>query len=271
MMTKCKVCGYENQISFQTKILNKYDISYYKCPKCEFIQSQEPFWIKEAYKEGVSDFDVFTASRSFLNSKISSRIIKLYFADKEKFLDYGSGTGLMVRLMRDAGYDFYAYDPYCTNVFSKPFDINGLNSNFKNFELVTAFEVFEHFQDPIKDIEDIFSYSKSILFSTSLQPSKKVTTDNWDYINPLQGQHISLYSIETLKFIAEKYSCNLYTNGYCLHLLTPAKLFLPSVFFFFLEYDRLLNGLKKKLVKDRKVSLEADYELIKKLSLESNE
>jgi len=265
-MIRCKICGFETEVAFHTKILNRYAVVYYKCPKCFFIQSQEPFWIEESYKEGVSDFDIFTASRCLLNSKLSKRVIRFYFDGSRDFLDYGGGTGLMVRFMRDMGYNFYLSDPYCTNIFAKPFHIEGLNNSPRNFELVTAFEVFEHFQDPLKSIEDIFSYSKSVLFSTSLQPSKDVTPESWDYINPLQGQHISLYSIETLKFIAEKYSCNLYTNGYYLHLFTPKKLFLPSTVFLLLDYDRLLIGLRKRLTRGRKVSLESDYELIKKLN-----
>jgi hypothetical protein len=35
------------------------------------------------------------------------------------FVDIGGGYGLLTRLMRDRGFDFYWKDPHCENIFAK--------------------------------------------------------------------------------------------------------------------------------------------------------
>lgn len=47
----CKICGSETSQKFKAKILVKYDINYYHCENCGFLQTEEPFWLEEAYKE----------------------------------------------------------------------------------------------------------------------------------------------------------------------------------------------------------------------------
>jgi len=74
-------------------------------------------------------------------------------------------------------------------------------------------------------IEDILSYGDSILFSTELQPNHAlVTNKDWWYFVPESGQHISFYTINSLKVIADKYSLRLYTDKRGLHLLTKKSL-----------------------------------------------
>jgi hypothetical protein len=44
------------------------------------------------------------------------------FDANNRFIDYGGGYGLFVRLMRDAGFDYYWFDKFCDNVLSKGFE-----------------------------------------------------------------------------------------------------------------------------------------------------
>ncbi|PKP59337.1 MAG: class I SAM-dependent methyltransferase [Candidatus Altiarchaeales archaeon HGW-Altiarchaeales-1] len=190
----CKICNSDTNEVFEAKILNSYNVKYYKCKHCGFIQTEKPYWLNEAYSSAISSLDVGLVSRNLSFVPITASIIEKYFKVNGKFLDYGGGTGLFVRLMRDKGFDFYRQDIYCENLFAQNFDINDLDDKKIKFELLTAFEVFEHLKDPLIEIEKMFKLSDSILFSTELQPLENVTPDNWWYFVPETGQHISFYS-----------------------------------------------------------------------------
>jgi 2-polyprenyl-3-methyl-5-hydroxy-6-metoxy-1,4-benzoquinol methylase len=228
----CKICNNKSEFIFEAKILNKYDVCYYQCSICEFIQTEEPYWISEAYESTITGFDIGYVSRNIQLAEIVNRMLSFFdFNSKASYIDYGGGYGLFVRKMRDNGFDFYRQDIYCDNIFSKEFDINDIDIK-SNFELLTTFEVFEHLVNPIDEIEKMLKYSTSILFSTELQPKIKFnSTKDWRYFVPEFGQHISLYSYKTLEYLAEKYNLNLYSNNKNLHLLTPKKFIINPINF----------------------------------------
>ncbi|MFD1000674.1 class I SAM-dependent methyltransferase [Ohtaekwangia kribbensis] len=219
---KCNICQSESDRLFVKKVLNKYDVSYFKCNSCGFIQTEKAYWIKEAYENIITSLDIGLVYRNLYLSTVSQAILTKFFNDKSKFLDYGGGYGLFVRLMRDRGFDFYRQDKYCENTFAKNFDITDLPGETK-FEVITTFEVFEHLEDPISEIQKILNYGDSILFSTELQ-SSTMRVSEWEYLAPETGQHIALYSFETLKRIAEIFNLNVYSNFNNIHLLTPKRL-----------------------------------------------
>jgi hypothetical protein len=219
---KCNICQSESKELFVQRVLNKYDVAYYKCSSCGFIQTEKAYWLKEAYENIITSLDIGLVYRNLYLSTVSQAVLTRFFNDKAKFLDYGGGYGLFVRLMRDRGFDFYRQDKYCENTFAKNFDITDLPSTTK-FEVITTFEVFEHLEDPISEIRKILNYGNSILFSTELQPTN-IQIRNWEYLALETGQHISLYSFETLKRIAEIFNLNIYSNFNNIHLLTPNRI-----------------------------------------------
>lgn len=219
-MEKCKICEEQSKFLFEKKVLGKYLAQYFQCKNCGFIQVKDPHWLGEAYEKAISPLDTGLVSRNLKLCLISQKIIKKYFNPHKKFIDYGGGYGLFVRLMRDAGFDFYRQDNYCQNLFAQYFDINDLKNKNEKFELLTAFELFEHLEHPTSEIENMLRLSDSILFSTELQPKVSQNLKNWTYFTPESGQHISFYTETSLKLIAKKFDLNLYTNSSTLHLLT---------------------------------------------------
>lgn len=220
----CKLCKSDSNKIFSGKILNKYKIDYFKCQNCGFIQTEEPFWLKESYSSVIAMTDIGLVSRNLSFQNITVWIIKSYFNCKAKFIDFAGGYGLFVRLMRDKGLDFYRQDFYCENFFAQYFDVTNQNSTEK-YELLTAFEVFEHLSNPIEEIEKMFDFSDSIFFSTELQPNIKIeTADDWRYFALETGQHISFYNIKSFEIIAEKLNCYFYSNDNNLHILTKREL-----------------------------------------------
>jgi len=244
---KCKICSNKTYNIFSAKILNKYDVKYYYCNHCGFLQTEEPYWLKEAYSNPISIIDTGIMARNIGGSKITAVILYFLFKKFDKFLDFGGGYGIFTRLMRDIGFDFYWYDPQSTNLLARGFEIKSKNCKY---ELVTAFEVFEHFTEPIKEIESMLQFSGNILFLTELLPSILPKPGEWWYYALESGQHVSFYSYRTLKFIAQKYNMNLCSNGRNYHLFTKNRKINNKIFNFLLKFQRFgLSFYAKKKMK----------------------
>jgi hypothetical protein len=217
---QCNLCRNNSSYIFSEKVLYRYKVAYFKCDYCGFIQTEPPYWLDEAYRDEVACLDVGLVSRNISLSKLTERIITDRFDVNGKFVDYGGGYGLFVRLMRDKGFDFYRHDPIAKNIFSNHFDIGDLSQDAK-FEILTAFEVFEHLCEPFVDIAKMFELSDNILFTTELQPDSGIhSLLDWWYFVPESGQHVSFYTIKSLKSIADKFRANYFTNEINLHLFS---------------------------------------------------
>ena len=108
-----------------------------------------------------------TASRTDRNSLITkAKVIDLFYSSATTFLDYGAGYGMFVRRMRDLGYNFYAYDLHCPNMFAEQVALADLEG--KHFDLTTAFEVFEHLVDPLTVAKILFKLTDHLLLTTEV-------------------------------------------------------------------------------------------------------
>jgi hypothetical protein len=246
----CRICASSSQECFKARILRKYDISYYLCETCGSLQTEEPYWLEEAYQSSINVSDTGGLLRSLSLAEITSILIYFFFDKNARFLDFAGGYGVFTRRMRDIGFDFYWMDRYSPNLFARGFEYT---DDLGDIEVLTSFESFEHFENPIREIETILSFSKSIIFTTELLPYPVPKPDEWHYYGLYHGQHISFYSLKTLQFIANKYSLNLY-NTYPVHILTE-KSFSPIHLKLFLKLRRfgLFLYIKQK-IKSRTVA-----------------
>ena len=245
MSEECKVCGSSSLFFAKTQILQKYDVNYYQCSNCGFVQTESPYWLDEAYSEAIATSDVGLVYRNNMMADITAKLLFNYFDHDAKFLDYGGGYGLFVRLMRDKGFDFYWKDKFCKNIFAKGFELE--ESDKPNLLLITAFELFEHFIMPIEEIDEVVSLASNILFSTELLPDDSPKPDKWWYYATHEGQHISIYTKESLNILAAKYNLKLYTNNKNLHLLSDDKT-LPENIFELIQSRNLLFPQKESLL-----------------------
>lgn len=223
----CAICNAPTDAFASATVLGKYTVCYFKCRRCGFIRTEEPYWLEEAYFEAIKRSDVGYVQRNLRLAKITKAVIRSLFNSSKRFLDFGSGYGLLARIMRDSGFDFYCFDKHCVNLFAP--DFVAYPAGQDHFELVTAFEVFEHLVDPIQGIREMLSFSNSIFFTTELLPADTPKPEEWTYYGLEHGQHISFYTQKSLTAIAEKLSLNLYSDGKMRHLLTPKKL--PTIVF----------------------------------------
>jgi hypothetical protein len=221
---KSKITGGETTLLFTAKLLNKYDVSYYRCNETGFIQTEDPYWLDEAYSSAIASLDVGLVMRNMNLSRDVERIINKHFDYNNKFLDFAGGYGMFTRLMRDKGFDFYNTDKYCQDLFANHFELEDADTD--KFEIVTAFEVFEHLVDPMTEIADLFKYADNVLFSTEIVPDINTIKGpyDWWYFVPEIGQHIAFYTLDALSYIAKKHGVNLYSNGKSLHLFTKKTL-----------------------------------------------
>lgn len=216
----CKICASSSTFFANVKLLNKYDVDYFKCSDCGFVQTEDSYWLAEAYLEAIAGSDIGLVTRNMNLSACARLLIEQYFNSDGQFLDYGGGYGLFVRLMRDAGFDFYWSDKFCKNLFAQGFEEDGKSQ----YELITAFEVLEHLVDPVQEVSEMLELGNSLLFSTSLLPESNPAPGEWWYYAPHEGQHIAIYTPESLKRLSQQLCCNFYSDGQSVHLITKKDL-----------------------------------------------
>jgi Methyltransferase domain len=219
-MSDCKICAAQTERAFSKRILEKYVAEYFLCPQCGFLQTSEALWLQEAYGNAITSLDIGLAARNTWLQKEVSRIIDACFPQALTMLDFAGGYGLLVRLMRDEGYNFFRQDDYCENIFARYFDL--ADSGTTHFDLVTAFEVFEHFNAPKREIRRVLDYGDNLIFSTEIIPDQGL--EDWWYLSPETGQHIAFYSLKTLQHIATANKMHFYSNGHNLHLYSKREI-----------------------------------------------
>jgi hypothetical protein len=234
-MDNCKICNGITKQVFTTKILKKYDVAYYQCTDCDFVQTEKPFWLAEAYENPMNFSDTGIMHRNNKFSKIVTSLIFLFFDKNEKFLDYAGGYGVFTRIMRDIGFDFYWTDPYTKNLLSRGFE----EKSQDKFHLITSFECFEHLDDPMTEISKMIARSKNIIFSTELAPKPLPKPENWWYYGTEHGQHIALYSTKSLEIVASKFGLNYHNIGN-LHLFTEKKISVLGTLFLKFKFSQHL-------------------------------
>ncbi|MCX7858323.1 MAG: class I SAM-dependent methyltransferase [Deltaproteobacteria bacterium] len=215
---QCRICGSKTDPVFRAPVLSKYEIDYYECRLCGFLQTEDPFWLDEAYEYPVSPYDTGYVARNISLANKLTALLWLFCRPDGRFVDFAGGCGIFVRLMRDIGFDFYWYDKYAKNVFAKGFEWDFSS----RAEAVTCFEAFEHFVEPLQELRKMLDVSENIFFTTELLPNPVPKPGEWWYYGLEHGQHISFYSDKTLKFLAAKYRLN-YTRVGSLHIFSPKR------------------------------------------------
>ena len=248
---KCKICGSTSKPIFSAQVLMRYQVQYFECPQCDFVQSEEPYWLDESYSNAINEEDTGIMMRNIQSSKIVLATLLLLGKTMEKVVDYAGGYGVLVRLLRDEGVDAFWYDRYCENLVARGFEFSGETAG-----LVTAFEAFEHFVEPIQELDYIFRISPNILFSTLLIPQPAPPVNQWWYYGFEHGQHIGFFRLKTLNFIAKKYKKKLISDGFSCHVVTDTSMscFLWRILrkYSFLTEIIIKKNLKTKTLTDYK-------------------
>lgn len=197
--TECRLCGGLVSPAFEKTILRRYRVTFYRCQECGSLQSERPYWLEEAYSSAIASADTGAAYRGILCSAAIS-VIARTLRVRGRFLDYGGGSGLLCRLLRDRGFDAYVSDKYADPVFAKAFVLQAGNLDAHQIALISAIEVFEHCVEPVADLDALFRLKPAVLVATTIV--YRGEGPDWWYISEQSGQHIFFYSEKALRFLA---------------------------------------------------------------------
>lgn len=217
---RCRLCGEDASPFGSARILASLEVSYYRCQACGFVQTEEPYWLERAYAQPISKIDLGIISRNISLADTASAVISMLLDGGGRFLDWGGGYGILVRLMRDRGFDFYWRDPFCDNLFAQGFEW----TDETRAELVTAFEVLEHLPRPVDDVARMADIADNLLVSTLLLPEPTPELGDWWYYTLESGQHVSFYSRRSLTVLAGQLGMFVASNRGCsVHLFTRSR------------------------------------------------
>ena len=198
---------------------------YYRCDGCGFCFAPEmaawpaETFAEKVYNDGYGEIDPdYREARPLGNA---SYLLTLFpdFTPR-RHLDYGGGNGLLSRTLKKAGWNTTSYDPFVDTTV----DPDALGS----FDLVSAFEVFEHVPD-VNALLETLAYSMRengiLLFSTlvsdgAIVPDGRLT---WWYASPRNG-HISLFSTASLAALADKFEFGFTSLSANLHVFSRSTL-----------------------------------------------
>jgi 2-polyprenyl-3-methyl-5-hydroxy-6-metoxy-1,4-benzoquinol methylase len=121
MNVNCKVCDTKMFEHDTVLVLKKYNIAYYVCPKYEFIQTEEPYWLEESYSKAIASENTGVIMRNISNAN-SLLFFMRFIGNTGKCLDFGGGHGILTRIMRNSGFDIYHYDKYAENLYANEFE-----------------------------------------------------------------------------------------------------------------------------------------------------
>jgi 2-polyprenyl-6-hydroxyphenyl methylase/3-demethylubiquinone-9 3-methyltransferase len=210
----CKICGSPSAF-FDVVDFNKTTDSYvfgpsgvlvnwYRCRSCGFLFTTFfDDWSADDFFRFVYNEDYIRVDPEYSGQRpqrvlcgLLSGLLKESAPMKNiRVLDYGAGSGILVRGLVEHGYNAVGYDPY-----SSPKRPEG------RFDLITCFEVIEHAPDPIAAFREMTAFLKddgSIFLSQSLQPRNiEAIRANWWYCAPRNG-HCSTFTDRSLLHVGE--------------------------------------------------------------------
>jgi len=211
----CRVCSSELLSPiFKGDIFGK-SVNYYECSFCGYVQTEHPSWLDKAYSSAINYCDTGIMARNQSNVGLILATLSVLDQYDATVVDFAGGYGILVRLMRDLGVEALWSDPYCQNLLAVGFEYTS-----EKADLVTAFEAFEHFVDPLLEAEKLFAIAPNVLISTSLIDTPTPLPQDWWYYGLDHGQHIGFFRVKTLQFIAKRFGKCLTTDGVGCHLFT---------------------------------------------------
>jgi hypothetical protein len=203
---RCRLCNGELRSRFSIQVLTRHTVEYFSCLTCGSLQTEPPYWLEEAYEHNLALLDAGAAQRNLTNLSASYAIARLL--NLKDVIDFGGGDGLLCRLLRDHGLNCFVEDKFAKASYSRAFT----RPNFDNPELLLAFEVLEHFDNPQNDLPALFQHNpKALLVSTVPYDMQDA---GWWYLAPETGQHVFFYSRAAMRLIAKTWGFEVIGQGY---------------------------------------------------------
>jgi len=217
----CPVCGTPSiTVGSKHGTFSSLDFEVRRCPSCQFAYVRDPIASHEMYGEAYYHGRGADPSVDYVYElKNPSRTVREYEwrgvleivqralgprTSKPRWLDYGCGTGGLVRHARTAGFDAYGFEEGFGAQLARQANVPLLDraalAEAPAFDVVTAVEVLEH----VFDVKEFLASVRRVLapgglfFYTTGNPAKKRGNDllSWGYLVP--EIHVSFYEPGTM-------------------------------------------------------------------------
>src|SRR6185295_19437283 len=114
-MIHCPICNGSLDVAFESQILYRHKATYDYCSGCGFLRARNPRWLAESYNSTIASTDTGLVMRNIGVARKLTKILLGVLGERGegRYCDIAGGFGLLTRLMRDYGLDFYWSDKYC--------------------------------------------------------------------------------------------------------------------------------------------------------------
>lgn len=215
---KCYLCNLSTDLLFE-----KSGYQIYRCPSCGLgmtnLQKDYDEFLRQQYAKGYFTGDpTKRAYVSYQKDKpyITKNMEKLLTQVQQikstgRLLDVGAAMGYFIELAHDRGYDAYGFDPSLYAVTQaqklvakkriKHGSVHTVDYPPKSFDIITMLDVFEHLQNPKRDLQKLATFLKDdgiILIATGDTKSvfARASGRRWTFYNP--PQHLFFFDQSTL-------------------------------------------------------------------------
>ncbi len=165
-------------------------------PECQLSQ-QEKWNRYRKHRNDVLDLGYQNFVKPVIDAVLS------YFSSDDKGLDFGCGDGPVISyLLEKKGFKIDLYDPCFRD------DRSYLS---KVYDFIILSEVMEHFEDPAREFELLFSLLKpgGKIFCLTELISDETDLGKWKYLS--DETHVFFYDERTIEFIAKRFGNSSYT------------------------------------------------------------
>ena len=195
-------------------------VSYWRCSSCGFCFTPEICaWSESEFSRSIYNEEYVRLDPDALELRPRNHadFLDACFGNEKvqiRHLDYGGGEGMLAGILQAAGWNSTSWDPF----FNRQQTLEDLGQ----FNLISAFEVFEHVPDVnrlMAQLDRLLSDSGMIVFSTllsdgNIRAGEKI---DWWYVGPRNG-HISLFSQASLRRLGERFGFILESHSENLHV-----------------------------------------------------
>jgi Methyltransferase domain len=200
---------------FGSSLVVGHTVQFFACKACGSVRTEEPFWLDEAYSRPSPDLGL--VNRNEGTASLLPLVLRQWKRNGS-FCDFGGGTGMLTRMMRDRGYNYFCFDSMATNQFARGFDAP---IHSKRWAAISAIEVLEHIPRTNEVVATLFDNTDCLLFQTQILPSSPAPDlENWWYYLLSEGQHVSFPSRDGIKALARSLNLHYYYAGKSFHILS---------------------------------------------------
>ena len=229
----CKLCSGATHFKFRKTVLGRYAAEYFECTRCGCLQIPDTPWLQEAYSHASWAADTGLVARNIQLACTIGAFLERVIQPTDLVIDYGGGTGLLTRLLRDMGWQVLCHDAYHRPEFVRAFHIESIQGT--QARVVIASEVFEHFSEPRESLLSLLRAAPIVIFTTELYTGQG---EDWHYLAPEGGQHIFFFSPQSLELVAASNNFELIDAGFLKYLVRSDLLERPA------DCERMIDAIK---------------------------